>query len=484
LNVFHFSAECVPFAKVGGLADVVGSLPAVLNRMGHDARVVMPHHGTIDNEKHGIKRLDTFDMQWNGETVQVEIAYTNHDGVPVYLIRGFPFFQRNESFVYSHDEGIDVGRFLFFSMAGLQLVRRLAGAEEIEVDAIHAHDWHTGMVPFLLRRVLQHDPVLRGVPTVFSIHNMQYQGYSIEWHLDRSGLRHVDHPLLRAMGVYDNCLAVGLAYSTMLSTVSPHYADEIVNEGGGYGLSDFLHTRQKNFRGILNGIDTHRWNPATSKSLAKNYDVDSIGDRAENKAALQKRLGLPQRPDVPMLGVISRLSDQKGIDIMLPALGDLLNSEDVQLVVLGTGPYHYETGFRQMGDYFPEKASINLSFHEGLAEQIYAGIDIFVMPSLFEPCGLGQMLAMRYGAIPVVRAVGGLVDTVDPETGFLFRDYHPGALSYALSRAISLYRQNKKVWAARMKRAMKKDFSWERSAGEYIELYQSAKELHLSYLQQ
>lgn len=481
MNVFHFSAECDPFVKAGGLSDVVGTLPRTFTEMGHNAVAVIPHHGRIDDNEHEIRTCDSFTMLWNGDQTRVSVACTEKYGFPVYFLRAYPYFQPNEKFIYHDDTGIDVGRYLFFCMAGLVWLRRHCEQEGIQPHVLHAHDWHTGTLPFLLRRVFGEDPTLRQAASVHSIHNIKYQGHGIGWHLQRAGLPPVDNPLLHSMGLNDNCMAIGLAYATVISTVSPRYADELLYEGMDYGLAGLLHTRQTQFVGILNGIDTNEWNPAESKALSQAYATATLEQRAKNKAALQEELGLPVRPDVPLLGMVTRLTDQKGIDIALPALGDLLNIQDVQFVLLGTGAYHLETGFWQMGQYFPDKASINLYFDVALSERIYAGIDMFVMPSQFEPCGIGQMLAMRYGAIPVVREVGGLVNTVHPSVGFLFRDYHPGALDHALNRALNIYRNNKAVWQARQKRAMQTDLSWGRSADEYINLYQRAIDVHRLY---
>ncbi len=481
MNIFHFSAECAPIVKVGGLADVVGSLPQALKHDGNDVRVVMPHHGVIVDSQHEIKPLAGFTMQWNGAPTRVQIASTEKYGFTIYLLRAFPYFQPNEQFIYHADQGIDVGRYLFFSMAALVWVRRLCEDEGISPHILHTHDWHVGTLPYLLRRVFSSDLALHRAAVVQSIHNVKYQGYGVGWHIKRAGLPPIDHPLLHSMGLADNCLAIGLTYTTVISTVSPRYAQEIVYEGMDYGLAGLLHTRQSQFIGIVNGIDTLTWDPTTSQHIQQQFSSLTLHQRQLNKTALQRELGLPERLDVPLIGMVSRLTEQKGIDIALPAIGDLLNTQDVQFVLLGTGAYHYEAGFRQMGEYFPDRASINLTFSVPLSERIYAGIDVFVMPSHFEPCGIGQMLAMRYGAIPVVRATGGLVDTVTPDVGFHFRDYHPSALDDALNRALNIYRNNKDVWLARQKRAMLTDLSWAQSANRYIDLYQRAIDVHQQY---
>lgn len=481
MQILFIAAEGAPFAKVGGLADVVGSLPAALKRSGHDVRVIMPHHGTIDDDKFGIRPYRDFDLSWNDAVTQVEIARTVHKDVPVYFLRGWPFFAAGESFVYSSDEGIDVGRFLFFSVAALEWVRRLAEHEDWSPDVIHIHDWHTAMVPFLLRRVYHGDPVLGKVGTLFSIHNMRYQGWGVGWHLHRAGLPGVDHPLLRAMDRADNTLAVGLAYSTMLSTVSPRYAQEIISPEGGFGLDGLLHARLSRLKGILNGIDVDRWDPAASTEIAVPFSGESLRTRAKNKAALQKELGLPILRDTALMGIVTRLVDQKGLPILVPAVRHMLQYAEMQFVLLGTGNPYYEDQLRRVGHDFPEKSSIQLTFSEALSERIYAGVDMFLMPSQFEPCGIGQMIAMRYGALPVVRAIGGLADTVSADVGFVFNDFHPGALQWAMGNALDIYYNNAEEWRERQQRAMSRDFSWELSARRYSDLYQAAITTHQHY---
>ncbi|MBN1310717.1 MAG: glycogen synthase [Anaerolineae bacterium] len=481
MNILFVAAECAPFVKVGGLGDVIGSLPLTLARMGHSVRVLLPHYGLIDDKRFGISNCDTFKMVWNQDVADVQVACVEQGGVVFHFIRGWPFFAPHEKFVYSHNEGIDIGRFLFFSKASLELVRRLSSKEHWRPDVYHTNDWHTGMVPFLLERVYTDDGTLGKAPTLFSIHNLQHQGWGIGWHLTRAGLPPVDHPLVKVMGKAENMMAIGLAYSTMLSTVSPRYAQEIATPEGGYGLDGLIHARLLHLTGILNGIDTERWNPSTSQHITVNYDVETLPDRIENKRALQAELGLPVRNDVPLFGAVMRLAEQKGPGIMLPTVRGMLEEGDAQFVLLGAGLPYYEQLADQLRRDFPDKAAVKLEFDELLAEHIYAGVDVFLMPSLFEPCGLGQMIAMRYGALPLVREVGGLADTVDPQTGFLFKDYQPWALSSTLSQVLDIYHRDKEEWYTRQRRAMDRDFSWERSAEGYHKLYQQTIDLHRAY---
>lgn len=481
MNVLFAAAEGAPFVKIGGLADVIGALPHALGELGHAVRVALPHHGVVDDAAFGVERLATFEMPWDGGTARVEVSQAVREGVAYYFLRGFPFFSGHERFIYHEDEGIDVGRFLFFSAAVLRWAQRLAENEGWQPDLFHVHDWHTALVPYLLHRLYGGDAALAHTATLLTIHNMRYQGWGVGWHLERAGLPPVDHPLLTAADRTDNCLAIGLAYSTMLSTVSPRYAEEIITAEGGFGLDGLLHARSARLVGILNGIDTQRWNPATSPHIAQRFDAGSLERRVQNKLALQAELGLPQRADVPLVGVVMRLVEQKGVDILIPAMRHMLSHAEMQFVLLGTGQYRYESDAWWLGHDFPDKAAVRLVFDEPLSERIYAGCDLFAMPSLFEPCGIGQMIAMRYGALPVVREVGGLADSVAPDVGFLFRPYEAGALQEALSRALEVYFNRPEEWRERQRRAMQRDFSWGASARGYAELYREAVALHHRY---
>ncbi len=480
MNILFAAAECAPYVKVGGLGDVVGALPGALHRLGHSVRVALPHYGIVDDSLSGIEPYTEFTMPWNDAETIVEVSLAVNEGVPHYFIRGWPFFSREERFIYSHDEGIDVGRFLFFSAAVLELVKRLHETEGWSPDVYHAHDWHTAMLPYLVVRLHMDDPVL-AAPTVFSIHNMRYQGWGLGWHLAQAGLPPVEHPLLHAVGRADNSLAVGLAHSTLLSTVSPRYAQEIMTEEAGFGLDGILHARIARLSGILNGIDVEQWNPATSDAIPRRFDVDTLEARTADKLALQAELDLKQDASVPLVAAVMRLVDQKGPQILIPAMRHLLDTTGMQFILLGTGHYHFENDARWLGHDFPEKSAVRLMFSEPLSERIYAGSDVFVMPSMFEPCGLGQMIAMRYGAIPVVRNTGGLADTVTPDIGFLFDDFSAGALRWALSNALAVYTGNPAEWRRRQVSAMSCDFSWASSAARYEEIYHRAVELRQRY---
>jgi starch synthase len=481
VNILFVAAESTPYVKVGGLADVVGTLPGVLNHLGHNVRVVLPHHGLLDDERFGLRPYATFQMDWNEDSTLVEVSCATYNDTTTYFLRGAPFFDPSEDFVYSQDEGIDVGRFLFFAAATLRLADYFLKREGWHTDLFHVHDWHTGTLPYLLTTLYKDDEHLGKAASAFTIHNLRYQGWGVGWHLDRANLPPVEHPLLKSTGKTDNSLAIGLAYSTVLSTVSPNYAQEITQPDSGDGLDSLLHARSTRLTGILNGIDEQRWNPATSPNIAANFDVNTLAGRPTNKLALQAQVGLSQGADIPLVGAVTRLVEQKGPAIMFPAVRHMLANSDAQFVLLGTGQPHYESEAQEIEDDFPDRAHVRLGFNESLAERIYASIDAFLMPSLFEPCGIGQMYAMRYGALPVVHHVGGLVDTVPTNVGFAFNDFHPDALIREIDRALDTYTNAPQEWQVRQQRAMRISFDWQRSASQYIKLYQSAVRLHASY---
>jgi starch synthase len=480
LNITFIASECAPFAKVGGLADVIGSLPQALYALGHSVRVILPHHGSISDNLHRIRPLTHFDMDWNGGMAQVSVSGLEANGVAYYFLRGWPFFSPDEDFIYHLDEGIDIGRYLFFSAAALSLIDQFISSDDWKPDVIHAHDWHTGVVPYLQ----QHLPLtalLSNTASIFSIHNMQYQGWGAAWHLAQAGLPVVDHPLLAAMGKLDNLLAIGLAYSTMLSTVSPHYAQEIATLDGGYGLDGLIHARSAHLSGIVNGIDIQRWNPARPSDGLAPYTSHNLENRYKNKRELQQIFGLPEGDSLPLFGVAMRLVEQKGPAILFLALSTLLAETDAQCVLLGAGQSQYEQQAKELAQKFPLQMGLHIGFDERKSELIYAGSDMFLMPSLFEPCGLSQLIAMRYGSLPVARSVGGLIDTIPSEAGFFFPDFTPMSLRVAMNQALKIYHERPDEWHKRQARAMALDFSWEKSARQYVDLYRQAKALRIVY---
>ncbi len=475
MRIVHLAAECAPFVKVGGLGDVVGALPQALNRLGdHQICVIVPYYGAIVSAAFGMEPFAAFSIQWNGAETQVEVAHVHHEGVDIYFLRGWPFFSADEVFIYHGDDGVNLGRYLFFCAAALEFIRILSDQEGWVPDIVHLHDWHAALAAMLLATKYRNDAHLRHTASVLSIHNMMYQGWGVGWHLDRAGLPPIAHPLLRAMGKTENSLAIGLAYSTMLSTVSPTYAREITTSEGGYDLEGLLEARVAHMLGILNGLDSARWNPSTSAVLLSSFDEHSLEERSANKDALQAEVGLPVSSSVPLLSSVTRLVGQKGLDIMIPVLRQLMTTTQVQVVILGSGMVEFETALLDLARDFPERIAVKLGFDEPLSERIYAGADLFLMPSQFEPCGIGQMIALRYGCLPVVRQVGGLADTVDQTTGFLFKPYEIEALRATVEDALRIYASDQLRWRRMQVAAMQRDFSWEASARRYIDLYSLA----------
>ncbi|MEL6403284.1 MAG: glycogen synthase [Chloroflexota bacterium] len=480
MRVMIVSAEMVPFAKVGGLADVVGSLPAALRRAGVDARVIMPGYGFISHEKHQISRLFSFDFNHRKGVSQVDVYTCVEDGVPIYLVQSWPYFG-NDTSVYT-DWNWDVPRFIFFNQIAMAVAWQLQDRLGWFPDVFNVSDWHTSLLPFLLDES-HHKPEWSQVAAVTTIHNIAYQGAGVGGFMWDIGIPPRTHSLLEKHDLTDNLLATAIAYSDMINTVSPTYAEEIKYPHAGYELAPIINDRSPDLRGILNGIDTDLWNPATDPHLISNYSETSFADqRIANKRHIQSVARLPLREDVPVIGVVSRLTWQKGFDMAVPALRALMEDTDAQLILLGTGDSEIEAALRQLTYDFSDKVRAFIEFDAVLAQQIYGGCDMFLMPSHFEPCGIGQMVAMRYGALPIVRKTGGLADTVtnydsadgDVGTGFVFEWETAEAVEGTLSWAIDTYYNRPKAWRKMQRRAMQTDFSWTKSAEEYIDLYQTA----------
>jgi starch synthase len=484
MNVLFISAEADPFAKVGGLADVVGSLPKALKSLGADARVIMPDYGFLDKHRFHIEPLFSFQLTRRTGTTDIQVSSTEYDGVPFYFIRGWPFFG-TESAVYSQWDW-DAPRFIFFCQAVMAAAKHLRRYLDWFPDLLHVNDWHTGLVPFLLEEN-RGDPLWSGVGSLLSIHNMAYQGDHVGGWLWQLGIPGRHQPDLVRLGQTDNMLAMAMAYSDFVTTVSPRYAVEIQYPYMGYGLNPLARARLPDLFGILNGIDTERWNPETDPLLVSNYNAENFQEkRPPNKRQLQIDTGLEVRDDIPLIGVVSRLVEQKGFDLAIPALRQLLSDTDVQVVALGTGEPEINEQFWRLGEDFRFRARVFLGYNASVAQHIYGGCDLFLMPSRYEPCGVGQMLAMRYGALPVVRETGGLADTVsnyddgpgDRGTGFVFNWVQSEAVLGTLRWALRTYRQRPDVWQKMQARAMNTDFSWKTSAQKYLELYIKAVNRH------
>ena len=374
-----------------------------------------------------------------------------------------------------------MARFIFFNQALMAALAELDARQDWFPDVLHVNDWHTSLLPFMIRE--HGGESWRELATVMSIHNIAYQGKEAGGFLWHAGIHGRHHPDLIGYGLTDNLLGIGIAYSDMVSTVSPRYAIEIQYPYAGYELAPLIRERAADLRGILNGLDVERWNPASDPMLVARFDADNFEElRPLNKRHLQSFARLPLTDDIPLVGIVSRLAEQKGFDLALPALRNLLARRDMQLVVLGAGEAHLEQAFWQLDQDFGDKATAFLQFDGALAQQIYAGCDIFLMPSHFEPCGMGQMMAMRYGALPLVRATGGLADTVvnydngaaDSGTGFVFEWQEAGAVEGTLDWALDVYETNPAAWRRMQQRGLRADFSWTKSAVEYIDLYEQA----------
>ena len=479
MRVLLASAEAVPFAKVGGLADVVGSLPAALRRKGVDARVIIPGYGFIDHQEFGIEPLLSFDLHHRLGVNEVKLFRCQFDGIPFYLAQSPPYFGL-EGDVYSIWDW-DMERFIYLNQALMAALYHLDARAGWRPDVLHVNDWHTSLLPFLIR---DHggDP-WRELATVISIHNIAYQGKDAGGFLWQAGIRSRHHPDLTAFGLADNLLGIGIAYSDMVSTVSPRYAVEIQYPYAGYELAPLIGKRAADLSGILNGLDVEKWDPASDPMLVARFDADNFeGLRPLNKRHLQSFARLPLRDETPLVGIVSRLAAQKGFDLALPALRNLLARREMQVIALGAGEAHLERAFWQLDQDFGDRARAFLQFDAALAQQIYAGCDIFLMPSHFEPCGMGQMMAMRYGALPLARETGGLADTVinydngdaDIGTGFVFNWQEAQAVEGTLDWALDVYSSRPDAWRRMQERAMRTDFSWSKSAIEYIELYKRA----------
>ena len=475
-KVLYLSAEVAPFAKTGGLGDVGGSLPKALKALGHDVRVVMPAYKSIEDGR--FPNISALPMQINVPTGGGNIPCGVFKGslpgsdVPVYFIAQWNLFKRDNIYGYWDDPY----RFAFFSRAALELARAL----KWKPDVVHCHDWHTAPAITWLATAGASDPFFAHTPTVFTIHNLAIQG-NTNWHIfDYLGI--LTHSLAEEAYGEVNLIARGIYHATMVNTVSPTYALEIMTREGGAGLDGLLRHRAYDLHGILNGIDYDEWNPATDPHLPAHYSaetfaLDGAEERLRNRRALQVRLGLPQVDNVPLVAMVSRLTWQKGLDIMGHVLHLLMNgfSGPAQFVVLGTGDSQYESMFAQLAGYHREKMTAVLAYEADLAPLIYGGSDMFLMPSLFEPCGLGQLIAMRYGSVPIVRATGGLADTVqEPVTGFVFHNFNEEEFWHAVQRAIYVYNVDKPRWQEIQRNGMKADFSWERSASGYEQLYEWA----------
>ncbi len=476
MKVLIVSSEAVPFAKTGGLADVCGALPGALRRIGIEADIALPFYGSIDPARFGTMHA--------GSSIPVPLGHREEagsvdeivggDGFRTFLVRNDRLFHRE--FLYGTKDGDYVDnceRFTFFCRALMEWIRRTGR----HYDVIHCNDWQSALIPAYLKTLYSHDPAFHGTGSLFTIHNLGYQGIFWNHDLPLTGL---GWDLFTPQGVefYGklNVLKAGLVFADLLSTVSPTYAREVQTGEYGYGLEGVLHERREALVGILNGVDYDEWNPATDRFIAAPYSADDLSGKLACRAELLREFGLHDSPDEPVAGFIGRLSEQKGVDLIERA-GEWIAGSPMRLVVLGLGERRYEDALTELAGRFPGRISVRLGYDNRLAHMIEAGSDLYLMPSRYEPCGLNQIYSLRYGAIPVVRKTGGLADTVvdadafpSDGTGFVFSGYDSGEFTGAVARALEAFRDTARRDSI-IRRGMTRDFSWDASARAYAALY-------------
>lgn len=476
MNILFAASEIAPYAKTGGLADVAGSLPIAIARLGHDVRLVMPRYSRVDPAAFGLRHAASFYVPLGTWKERCDVFQSKAEPVTVYFINKDVYFNRPELYRTAHADYPDnAERFIFFSRS----IPELCIALGLEPDIIHVNDWQTGLVPLYLKKAYVSTPNFRRTGTVLTIHNLGYQGIFWHWDLRLIGLGwDIFNPEGIEFWGKINLLKAGIVYADAVTTVSKTYSREIQTPEHGHGLHGVLAKRGANLYGILNGIDYSEWDPSRNRLIAEQYSSLRPEGKSGCKKALQARLGLTAT-DQPLVGMVTRLTQQKGLDILAEALPALMGM-GIQLVILGTGEERYHRLLKAGEEKYKDRMRVILDFDEWIARQIYAGADMFLMPSLYEPCGLGQMIALRYGTVPIARRTGGLADTIvdyNPKTGkgtgFLFDAYSADALADAVKRACVVY-ENRKRWRAVMKAGMKQDFSWERSAKEYVKVYEKA----------
>ncbi len=477
MKILFAASEVAPFAKTGGLADVAGSLPVALASLGHDVRVVMPRYRQVDPSAAGLRLISTFSVQLGAWNERCDVFQgTLGENITMYFIGKDTFYDRPELYGTTNADYPDnAERFIFFSRAILELCCALKFSPHI----IHCNDWQTALTPLYLKKFYPNHPVLHRTKTIFTVHNLGYQGLFPKENIRLAGL---DWDVFTPEGIefWDriNFLKAGLVYSDIITTVSKTYSREIQTPEYGYGLEGVLKKRSEELYGIINGIDYHLYDPAHDRTLPRTFGPMRLAGKQYCKQTLQAATGLPAS-DAPCFGMVTRLVDQKGLDIFVDALPEIM-ALNVQMIILGTGDEKYHRLLTETADHYQDRMHVLLQYNDRMAKNIYAGCDMFLMPSRYEPCGLGQMIALRYGTVPVVRKTGGLADTVsayDPEagtgTGFLFEEYSASSLARCCQHAAALYRE-RKAWKRLMRNGMKQDLSWEHSAHEYVKIYKKA----------
>ncbi|MCM8795145.1 MAG: glycogen synthase GlgA [Candidatus Omnitrophica bacterium] len=457
MKIVQAASEVVPFAKTGGLADVVGALPLALERLGQEIIIVMPEYKQVKNSKIKVNKL------------KQDISYaTLGENIKVYFIRNDAYFNREG--LYGDKTGDykdNLERFSYYCRRTLELLKEI----NFKPDIIHLHDWQASLIPVYLKTHYLNDQFYKDTRTLLTIHNIGYQGLFPKEEFPKLGL---DWSLFNIEGLefYQkiNLLKAGIEFSDIINTVSPTYSHQIQTKEFGFGLEGLLTKRKDAIFGILNGVDYSIWNPQTDKFIIKNYSLKNWEDKYKNKEDLQKFCNLPVKKDICLFGIVSRLAEQKGFDILTEAI-DVISKLGLELVILGTGDLRYHEILLAVAKKYPKVISLHLRFDDPLAHKIYAGSDIFMMPSKYEPCGLGQLISLKYGTIPLVFKTGGLADTVNKDNGFVFDKYDKEELIKTIKRAIETFKDKNK-WQVLVKRAMQYDFSWEVSAQRYIQLYE------------
>lgn len=476
INVLYIASEAAPLIKVGGLGDVAGSLPKALKNLmpnqlsGHelDIRLVIPFHSMINQKLDNIQLVSSFFVKQGNVDIPARVFQTNIEGVPVYLIEGGSIL--SDLNVYSSNPDYDAKKYIFFSIAALELVKKI----NWQVNIVHANDWHTALVVYELKNRKETDPFFKKTKSVLSMHNIPYMGASSEDILHDFGLPECPCTVLPDWA-RSIPLPIGMYAADYLLTVSPNYAKEILTPDYGCGLQDFLNARKSSLAGILNGLDETKWDPSTDTALHFNYTKQQLDIREKNKLALQTEFGLEKNVDIPLFIIITRMDQQKGVDIAISALR-MVADYPWQAILLGTGDPVIESACRSLEVEMPEKVRTILRFDLNLSRRMYAGGDVLLIPSRYEPCGLTQMIAMRYGCVPLARSTGGLKDTIIEDSegilnnGFLFDEPISEAMSQALLRALHQF-DIKELWRSLQINGMNADFSWEKSALEYAKIY-------------
>lgn len=477
MKIVFAASEMVPYAKTGGLADVIGSLTSALSQQSLEVSAFIPRYKHIDIKKWNLQLVvDEISIQVGGEREKGKIYSAKHNGVTVYFVDHPEFYSREGLYGNAAGDYPDNDRrFIFFQRAILEALKAIP----LKPDVIHCHDWQTGLIPVYLKSLYAGDSFFSKTKSVFTIHNLAYQGNFPPDSLPATGLGW-EHFRMERLEFYGKVsfLKGGLLDADSVSTVSERYSQEIQSKEFGCGMEGVLSKNPNRLFGIVNGIDVEEWNAETDKEIASSFGASSLEKKLINKNALQKENNLKLENRAPLIGVVTRLVDQKGIDILIPALGPILD-QGAQFILLGTGEEKYHHILRDFAKKYKGRASIHILFDTKMAKHIYAGADMLLIPSYYEPCGLAQMIALRFGTIPVVRHTGGLADTIteyDPKTvqgnGFVFKDYTAEALIKATERAMALY-QNEKKWHELVQNAMASDFSWNASAKKYVKLYET-----------